>query len=138
MSGLESQAFELVRASPEIVLLRADFVDGLNASQSQISRVLRKLTGRAVLIRIGVGIYAKTCRSSLSGRVIPAASLPDLARAALHRLNVQTAPSKAERAYNEGRSQQVPTGRTVGVTKTVRRRIGYGGAYVRFERVRQR
>ena len=81
-------------------------------------------------------MYAKARRSTLTGKVIPVKSLPDLAREGLLRLNVVTVPSAAERAYNEGRTQQVPTGRTVGVTKDVRRRIGYDNTYVRFERVR--
>jgi hypothetical protein len=136
MRDLEFQAANLVRQSPGAVLLRHDFAERLNASPSQISRVIRKLTHGGLLIRISVGMYAKTQYSSLSGKVIPASSLPELAREGLRRLNIAVFPSSAERAYNEGRSQQVPTGQMIGVMKPIKRRIGYDNTFVRYERVR--
>jgi hypothetical protein len=136
VNPLEREVRTWLTDSPGAVLLRRDFTDRLNVSSSRITRLIRKLIGDGTLIRIGAGIYAKARRSKLSGRVIPMSSLPELAREALRLLNIPTLPSSADRAYSEGRSQQVPTGRVIGVPKVVRRRIGYGGVYVRFERVR--
>ena len=45
-----------------------------------------------------------------------------------------TAPTRLEEDYRAGRTTQVPAGRVVAVTKRVRRRIGYNGTYLSFER----
>ena len=37
-------------------------------------------------------------------------------------------------AYNAGETTQVPTGRVVGVRRRVRRKVGYGGMNLSFER----
>jgi hypothetical protein len=42
-----------------------------------------------------------------------------------------------ERAYNEGRTTQVPAGRVLGVNKRVRRTIGFGSVTIRLERAKQ-
>jgi hypothetical protein len=42
--------------------------------------------------------------------------------------------TRLEQAYNAGETTQVPTGRVVGVTRRVRRRIGYSGINLNFER----
>jgi hypothetical protein len=56
--------------------------------------------------------------------------------AALARLGIETVPSRLKQAYNAGRTTQVPTGWVVGVKRRVRRRIGYNGIYLSFERAR--
>ena len=50
------------------------------------------------------------------------------------RLKVKTAPSTFDRAYNEGTSTQVPTGRVIGVKGRFSRKIRYGGQNIVFER----
>ena len=99
----------------------------------QIGRVLRQLAEKGEVIKIGYGLYAKAERSPLTGAVIPLHSLPTLAKEALNRLHVQTVPSQLERDYNSGKSTQVPTGRLIGVTSRINRRIGYNGNYISFE-----
>jgi DNA-binding Lrp family transcriptional regulator len=136
MNALELQAVDFVKASFSAVLLRRDFSQRLNASSSQITRLIRKLADEGMLLKISTGMYAKTRKSKLSGKVIPIRSLPELAREGLERLGITVLPSSAERAYNEGRSQQVPTGCVIGVSRVVNRRIGYDNTYVQFERVR--
>ena len=85
------------------------------------------------IIRIGYGLYAKARKSSLTGELIPVAPLPELAKEALERLGVETAPSRLEKDYNAGLTTQVPTGRMIAVKGRVSRKIGYGGAYVSYE-----
>ena len=68
-------------------------------------------------------------------RPFPAKPLPTLAVEALARLNVETEPSSFARAYNEGTTTQVPTGRAIAVKGRVSRRIGYDGKYAVFERI---
>lgn len=64
---------------------------------------------------------------------MPARGLATL-REALGRLGIETLPTRLERAYDAGETTQVPTGRVVGVTRRVRRKVGYGGMNLSFER----
>lgn len=113
------------------VLLRDDFKD--LGGYDQVGRVLKLLATRGDLIRLGYGIYAKTKISSLTGERVPVAALPKLGKEALARLKVPVIPTKAEQAYLEGRSTQVPTGRRIGVKSRIRRKIGYKGTYIAYE-----
>ena len=64
---------------------------------------------------------------------MPAQGLATLTEA-LGRVGIETVPTRLERAYNAGETTQVPTGRLVGVTRRVRRKVGYGGMNLSFER----
>lgn len=57
-----------------------------------------------------------------------------LGEEALRKLNVGVRASTAELAYNEGQTTQVPSGRVIAIDKRVRRKIGYNGMYLEFER----
>lgn len=48
--------------------------------------------------------------------------------------SVETAPTRMERDYNAGRTTQVPTGRVIGIKGRLRRRLGYNGFTLSFER----
>ena len=54
---------------------------------------------------------------------------------ALKRLGVEIAQTRLEQDYNVGRTTQVPTGRVVAVRGRIRRKIGYDGISLSFERV---
>lgn len=123
----------IARKKTANVLLRDDFSD--LGGYDQVGKVLKKLAEQGKLVRIGYGLYAKTKVSSITGRLIPTATLPKLGKEALSRLNVSILPTKAEQAYKEGRSTQVPTGRMIGVKGRVSRKIGYKGAYIAYEHV---
>jgi len=85
-------------------------------------------------MKIGQGLYARARRSPLDGKLRPEKGL-DTLKEALRRLGVEIVPTRAERAYNSGRSEQVPTGRVVGIRgKRIRRKIGYDGMFLGFER----
>ena len=101
----------------------------------QVGRVLKRLTEQGTIIRIGYEKKKKTKISSLTGEVVPTAPLPTLGMKALSRLKVKTMPTSGERAYREGRSTQIPTGRMIGVKGRISRKIGYKGAYIAYERV---
>lgn len=116
------------------VFLRADFSD--LGGYDQVGRVLRALVRKAKLVRIGQGLYARASTSPFDGRTIPIKSLQRLSVEALGRLGVRTMPTRLERDYAAGRSTQVPAGRAIGVTKRVRRKIGFNGVTMRFERAR--
>ena len=114
------------------VFMRSDFA-GLG-EYDQVGRALRLLVRQGKLIKIGQGLYAKAAQSPFDGSPAPVKGLKALAVEALNRLGVKSGPSRLEKAYNAGRTNQVPSGRVIAVKKRVRRKIGYNGAYVSFER----
>lgn len=123
--------FRIARSKSD-VFLRGDFDD--IAGYDQIGRALGGLVRKAELVKVGYGLYVKSDISPLNGRIIPRVGLPEIADQTLRKLKVRRAVSDAERAYNEGRSTQVPTGRVIAVKGRISRKIGYGGKYVTFER----
>ena len=114
-----------------IIFLREDFED--LAGYDQVGRILKELVQKGKLIKIGYGLYAKAKQSALTGKIVPVAPLPTLAKQALERLGVETVPSHLEKEYNAGKTTQVPTGRLIAVKGRVCRKIGYGGNYVSYE-----
>jgi hypothetical protein len=120
--------------SKQNVFLRRDFTR--LGSYDAVGRALRQKTKDGRLIQIGYGLYAKAQPSPFTGKPAPVIGIKRLATEALDRLGVKVEPSTFEEAYNRGRSTQVPTGRTLMVADRIRRRIGYDGNYVIFERAR--
>ena len=110
---LESRVSYRIKRSKDSVFLRKDFED--IGGYDQIGRILRQLVGKGVLIYLGYGTYARARQSTISGNLVPEKPLPELAKEAMRKLGVKTTPSTAEKAYNAGRTTQVPTGRVIGV-----------------------
>jgi hypothetical protein len=124
----------LARAKKRNVFLRRDFAE--LGSYDAVGRALRRLTQKGRLVQIGYGLYAKAGRSPFTGKTAPVVGIGRLATEALSRLGKAAEESSFSKAYSGGRSTQVPTGRTVAVKGRVRRRIGYDGKYVAFERAK--
>lgn len=132
-STLENKILARIIRKKANVFLRDDFLD--LGGYDQVGRALKHLADKGKLVRIGYGLYSKAKISSLNGETIPAAPLPSLAKEALIRLGITLVPSKAETAYNEGRSTQIPTGRLIGVRSRINRKISYKGATIKYEHV---
>ena len=115
------------------VFLRADFAD--LGGYDQVGRVLRRLVRAGKLLKVGFGLYTRAIPAPIGARPIPPKGLTTL-REALERLGIRTYPSRALEDYNAGRTTQVPTGRVVAVRRRVRRKIGYNGISLSFERAR--
>ena len=115
------------------VFLRADFAD--LGGYDQVGRVLRRLVRAGRLLKVGFGLYTRAVPAPIGARPIPPKGLTTL-REALERLGIRTYPSRALEDYNAGRTTQVPTGRVVAVRRRVRRKIGYNGISLSFERAR--
>jgi hypothetical protein len=113
------------------VFLRADFGD--LGGYDQVGRTLRRLARKGELVRVGQGLYARARPSNISGEPVPVKGLSTLSEA-LGRVGIETVPTRLERAYNAGETTQVPTGRVVGVRRRVRRKVGYSGVNLSFER----
>ena len=128
---LENRILKRMERKRGDVFLRADFGD--LGGYDQVGRALRKIMREGQLIRVGQGLYARARASITSGESVPTRGLTTLTEA-LGRIGIETVPTRLERAYNAGETTQVPTGRVVGVTRRVRRKVGYGGINLSFER----
>jgi hypothetical protein len=131
---LETRLLKRIDRKRGDVFVRSDFKD--LGGYDQVGRALRQLVCKGRLVKIGQGLYARAAESPLDGTPSPVKGLRALASEALKRLGIESAPTRLEQEYNAGRTMQVPAGRSVGVTKRVRRKIGYNGVYVSFERGR--
>jgi hypothetical protein len=92
---------------------------------TQIDDALEKIASRAARIRSA---------DDFTGFPVPVKGLRALATEALGRLGVESTPRRFEEAYNSGKATQVPAGRVVAVRRRVRRRLGYNGLFLSFER----
>jgi hypothetical protein len=92
----------------EDVFLPREFTD--LAGRDQVLRALRGMVQDGQLVRLGYGVYARAFISSFSGEPLLLApnGLQGAARQALDKLGVAWEPTDAEKAYNEGRSTQIP------------------------------
>jgi hypothetical protein len=115
------------------VFLRADFV--AFGSQAQVGRALTELQKSGVLVKLGIGVYAKAKPSVLSGRPIPVKPLEVLVPEVLQKFGVQLGESRQMREYNTGSSTQVPAGVVYSIGKRrFRRKLGFNGKLVQYER----
>jgi hypothetical protein len=134
MQTLERQLSDRIERKRRAVFLRADFAD--LGGYDQVGRTLRQFVRDGRLMKIGSGLYVRTRPSMLDGNPTPVKGLRALADEALRRLGVRTAPTRLEEDYSAGKTTQVPSGRRVAVNKRVRRKIGYDGVVMSFERAR--
>ncbi len=115
------------------MFLRADFESF--GSVAQVGRALAEITATGILVKLGVGVYARAKPSVLSGRPIPVKPLEVLAPQALRRFGVNLTESRLSAAYNSGRSTQVPAGIVLNTGKRrISRKLGFNGKVVHYER----
>ena len=129
---LQERMLRAIRRRTGAVILRRDLT--ALGSASQVTRALKELQTRGVLVRIGTGVYAKTRRSSATGAIIPAGTLETLGVEALRKLGVLVAPGKAAAAYNAGATTQIPGGFVVSTgRRRISRKISVGGRALKYE-----
>jgi hypothetical protein len=122
-----------VRGRTDLVFRPADFL--AFGSEASVKRALKELTNIGILVRLGVGIYAKAKPSVISGKPIPAQPLEILGPQALAKLGIRPRQSLQTAEYNAGRTTQVPTGIVVNVGKQrISRKIGFNGKFLQYER----
>jgi hypothetical protein len=131
LDGMEAR---IARTRADVFLPR-DFAD--LGGEDQVLRGLRRLVRENRLIRLGYGVYGRATVSKLSGN--PILYAPDgfigAARQALTKLGVAWEPTAAERAYNEGRSTQIPVNPVLRLKEgRFSRRLSYGGKELILER----
>jgi len=124
----------IARKKQDDVFLPREFAD--LGGEDQVLRVLRGLVREGRLVRLGYGVYGRAITSRLSGE--PILYSPNgfigAARQALTKLGVPWEPTEAERAYNEGRSTQIPVNPVVRVKGRFSRQLRYGNTELVLER----
>jgi hypothetical protein len=124
----------IARRTGDTVFLTREFAK--LGGEDQVLRALRQLTREGRLVRLGYGVYGRAVTSRLSGK--PMLYSPNgfhgAAREALDKLGVAWEPTASEKAYNEGRSTQVPVNPVVRVKGRFRRQLRYGNAELVLER----
>jgi hypothetical protein len=116
------------------VFLTREFRD--LGGEDQVLRALRGMVRDGALVRLGYGVYGRAEISRLSGKPMLAAQggFIDAARQALDKLGVQWELTEFQRAYNEGRSTQVPINPAVRVKGRFARHLRYQDAELQLER----
>jgi hypothetical protein len=116
------------------VFLTREFRD--LGGEDQVLRALRGMVRDGELVRLGYGVYGRSETSQLSGQPMLAArgGFHDAARQALNKLGVEWEPTEFQKAYNEGRSTQVPVNPAVRVKNRFARRLKYQDTELRLER----
>jgi hypothetical protein len=124
----------IARRKGEDVFLTREFKK--LGGEDQVLRVLRALVQEGRLVRLGYGVYGRAMRSRLSGKPIlnSPQGFSGAARQALDKLGVEWEPTAAERAYNEGRSTQVPVNPVVRVKGRFARHLRYRDTELVLER----
>lgn len=124
----------IARRTGDTVFLTREFVT--LGGEDQVLRALRQIVSDGRLVRLGYGVYGRAVKSRLSGE--PMLYSPNgfhgAAREALDKLGVKWEPTAAEKAYNEGRSTQVPVNPVVRVKGRFRRHLHYRSAELVLER----
>ena len=124
----------IVRKKGDDVFLTREFMK--LGGEDQVLRALRKLVDDGRLVRLGYGVYGRAIVSRLNGRpmLYSRDGFAGGARQALDKLGVDWEPTEAERAYNEGRSTQVPVNPVVRVKGRFSRHLRYRYAELVLER----
>ncbi len=121
------------KASDEVFLTREFAKLG---GETQVLRALKHMVDEGRLVRLGYGVYGRARRSTLNGRPVlrSADGFLGVAQQALDKLGVDWEPTEAQRAYNEGRSTQVPVNPVVRVKGRFARHLRYRNAELVLER----
>ena len=126
-NSLQDQIEARVAERNDAVYLTREFTD-LGAKR-QVLRALANSVAAGRLVRLGYGVYGPAIQSRLTGKPMLAnpGGFMVAARQALTKLGVAWEPTEWERAYNEGRSTQVPVNPQVKVRGRFSRKLSDGG-----------
>lgn len=123
-NSLKFKVLDRIKQMSDNVILREDIQD--MGSPRQISRCLKDLVEMGELTKIGYGIYAKSYMSENINKPIINVGFDQACIEALTKLNVKWEPGSAEKAYNAGKSTQVPVRLIVCLKSRFRGHLTYG------------
>ncbi|VVD27481.1 S-adenosylhomocysteine hydrolase (modular protein) [Paraburkholderia dioscoreae] len=120
-----------------VVILRSELA--ALGSPAQLTRVLSNLVKNKRLVRVGLGIYAKTRLNKFTGEAATAATFEEIAAEAFRKLDIDVSHGQLARDYNAGKTTQVPMLATVDTgRRRISRRISLGSRTVTYERSSKR
>lgn len=129
---IEQRLKRAIALRKDDVFVRSEFARF--GSPAQVSRALRQLVDEGVLVRLGLGVFAKAKPSAMTGKPIPIRPLEVLAPLALKKLGVTVKPARATREYNAEASQQLAAGIVLDTgRRRVTRKLGFGKQTVAYE-----
>jgi hypothetical protein len=131
---LRERIGERIARRRDDVFLTREFRD--LGGEDQVLRALRGMVRNGQLVRLGYGVYGRAEKSRLSGEPILVArdGFLGAAQQALDKLGVRWEPTEFQRAYNEGRSTQVPVNPAVRVRGRFARQLRYQDTELQLER----
>lgn len=130
-NSVEKKVLDRVKTVKGNVILRKDLQNA--GTYRQISRVINKLIRSNRIIRLSSGVYARAYTSKFTNIPLIKGGVDSTLRKVLDRLDVGYEPSSAEKAYNAGKTTQVPGKNIVRLKTRCRRKIGYGNNQLFFE-----
>lgn len=129
---VEARLKRAIAVRKDDVFLRSEFAHF--GSPAQLSRAMKQLLADGVLVKLGLGVYAKAKPSALTGKPIPVQPLEVLAPLVLQKLGVKVCASRAVNEYNLGVSQQLAAGIVLDVgCHRITRKLGFGKQKVVYE-----
>ena len=129
--NLETRVMKRIARKRGDVFLRADFRD--LGGYDQVGRVLRKLVRNGQLLKVGYGIYTRPITSPFSDKPVPPKGLATLTEA-LKRLGVEITQPGSSKTTMPGAQPRCRRARVVAVRGRIRRKLGYNGVSLSFER----
>jgi hypothetical protein len=130
---LEDRVTRSIARRKGVVILRSELAD--LGSPAQLSRALSTLVKAKKLVRISMGIYAKTRLNKFTHEFAPAATFEEIAAQVFRKLKIDVAHGKLARDYNEGKTTQVPMLAVVDTgQRRITRRISLGSRFITYER----
>ena len=123
-NSLKFNVLDKIKRMSDNIVVRADIQD--MGSPRQISRCLKDLVEMGELTKIGYGIYAKSYISENINKPIIKVGFDQACKEALTKLNVKWEPGSAEKAYNAGKSTQVPVRLIICLKSRFRGHLTYG------------
>lgn len=129
--SVEKKVLDRVKTLKGNIILRKDLKNV--GTYRQISRVINKLIKSNKIVRLSLGVYARAYTSKFTNIPLIKGGVDSTLRKVLDRLDVEYEPSSVEKAYNAGKTTQVPGKNIVRLKKRCRRKIGYGKNQLVFE-----
>ena len=130
---LERTIFHTIKLHEGVVILRSDVTH--LGSKTQVSRVLAKLVADGRLVRVSIGVYAKTRVNKFTGKLAPDATFESIAAETFRRLGIAVTPGRLAREYNAGTTTQIPMDGAVSTgARRITRKIRVGRKSVKYEK----
>jgi hypothetical protein len=133
---IENSIALFIERQQDVVILRSELAN--MGSPAQVGRVLSKFVRTGMLVRVSIGIYARTRPNRFTGRLAPAATFEAIAAEVFRKLGIDVTPSVVARDYNAGKSTQIPMAPIVNTgRRRISRKIQVGSRAVIYERTKK-